>query len=99
MAAKRTGAGSRTKRGYVANTKAPKGSYAVPPSSKVGGKGKAKYPINNIGRARNALARVSAHGSPAEKKMVKAAVKRRYPALAKRSSVIRTPATSRRRSR
>jgi hypothetical protein len=88
--AKKKGAGSRTHKGYVANTKAPKGSYAVPPGSKVGGKGRAKYPINTIGRARNALARVSAHGSSAEKKMVKNAVRRKYPALAKRSSVIRT---------
>jgi hypothetical protein len=85
MAAKRrTGVGSRSRRGFVANTKAPKGSYAIPPGSKVGGKGRAKYPINNIGRARNALARVSAHGSAAEKRMVRAAVHRKYPSIGKR---------------
>jgi hypothetical protein len=84
------GAGSRSRKGYVANTKAPKGSYAVPARSRVGGKGRAKYPINSLARARNALSRVSAHGSAAEKRMVKSAVKRKYPALAKRSSVIRT---------
>lgn len=72
------------KKTFKANTKAPKGSYAVPPGSPVGGKGVAKYPINNIGRARNALARVSAHGSAAEKKMVKAAVKRKYPSIGKK---------------
>jgi hypothetical protein len=77
-------------RKFTANTKAPKGSYAIPAGSPVGGKGVAKYPINNIGRARNALARVSAHGTAKEKSMVHAAVKRKYPALAKRSSVIRT---------
>jgi hypothetical protein len=78
------------RRSFKANTKAPRGSYAVPPGSKVGGKGRAKYPINSLARARNALSRVSAHGSAAEKRMVKAAVKRKYPALARRSSVIRT---------
>lgn len=83
MATRRTGAGSRSRKGYVANTKAPKGSYAVPPGSKVGGLGKAKYPINTKGRARNALARVSAHGSAAEKRMVRAAVHRKYPSIGK----------------
>jgi hypothetical protein len=84
------GAGSRSRKGYVANTKAPKGSYAIPARSPVGGRGRAKYPINTIGRARNALARVSAHGSAKEKSMVHSAVRRKYPGLAKRSSVIRT---------
>ena len=95
MATRRRGAGSRSRRGFVANTKAPKGSYAIPPGSGVGGKGRAKYPIDTLARARNALARVSAHGSSREKAMVKAAVKRKYPALAKRSSVISTPSRSR----
>lgn len=75
---------------FTANTKAPAGSYAVPPSSPVGGKGVAKYPIDSLARARNALARVEQHGSAQEKSMVKAAVKRKYPALAARSSVIKT---------
>ena len=69
---------------FKANTKAPKSSYAVPPGSSVGGKGVAKYPINTAGRARNALARVSAHGSSAEKKMVRSAVKRKYPRIGKK---------------
>lgn len=90
MAKKAGGAGSRTQRGYVAQTKAPKGSYAVPPGSSVGGKGRAKYPIDTLAHAKNALARVSAFGSPQEKKLVKAKVKARFPALAKRSSVIDT---------
>jgi hypothetical protein len=75
----------------IANTKAPAGSYAVPASSPVGGRGVAKYPVNTIARARNALARVAQHGTPQEKAMVKAKVKATYPALAKRSSVIATP--------
>lgn len=72
------------KKPFKANTKAPKGSYAVPPGSPVGGKGRAAYPINTAGRARNALARVSQHGSAAEKKMVRAAVKRKYPSIGKK---------------
>jgi hypothetical protein len=41
------------------------------------------YPINDISHARNALARVEQHGTPAEKKQVKAAVKRKYPSVGK----------------
>lgn len=66
------------------------GSFAVPKNSPVGGKGKAKYPIHDMAHARNAIARVSQHGSPAEKRMVHAAVRRKYPALAKRSTTIAT---------
>ncbi|HEY7413926.1 MAG TPA: hypothetical protein VH593_01940 [Ktedonobacteraceae bacterium] len=71
------------------NRLAPK-SFAVPKNSPVGGRGKAKYPIHDQAHARNAIARVNQHGSPAEKKMVYSAVKRKYPALAKRSGVIPT---------
>jgi hypothetical protein len=77
-------------RGFTANTRAPKGSYAVPPGSRVGGKGKAKYPVNSPARAKNAISRVSQHGTAAEKKMVYAKVRSRYPALAARSAVIPT---------
>jgi len=41
--------------------------------------GKRAYPINDESHARNALARVAQHGSPAEKTQVRAAVHRRYP--------------------
>lgn len=40
---------------------------------------KRKYPIDTKARARNALARVSQFGTPAEKAKVRAAVKRKYP--------------------
>lgn len=43
---------------------------------------KRKYPIDTANRARNALARVSQHGTPAEKAKVRAAVRRRYPSIA-----------------
>lgn len=46
---------------------------------------KRKYPIHTKNHARNALARVSQHGSPAEKKQVRAAVGRKYPSLKKQS--------------
>lgn len=39
------------------------------------------YPINDASHARNALARVSQHGSPALKSKVRAAVKRKFPGI------------------
>jgi len=63
------------------------GNAATP---RVGGRGTAKYPINTAARARNAVARVNQHGSAAEKKLVYAKVRSRYPALAARSTVIPT---------
>jgi len=38
-----------------------------------------RYPIHDENHARNALARVAQHGTPAEQAKVKAAVRRRYP--------------------
>lgn len=40
-----------------------------------------RYPINDASHARNALARVSQHGTPAEKSKVRAAVHRKYPEI------------------
>lgn len=51
----------------------PKSSFAVP--------GKRKYPVDTKARARNALARVSQHGTAAEKKAVRAKVKKKYPSI------------------
>jgi hypothetical protein len=51
----------------------PKSSFGVP--------SKRKYPLDTKGRARNALARVAQHGTPAEKKAVRSKVKRRYPGI------------------
>jgi hypothetical protein len=58
---------------YSARKKLPKKSFAVP--------GKRAYPIEDKAHARNALARVSQHGSPAEKAKVRGAVKRKYPSI------------------
>jgi hypothetical protein len=44
---------------------------------------KRKYPIENEAHARNALSRVEQFGTPAEKAMVKAAVKKKYPSIGK----------------
>ena len=38
-----------------------------------------KYPIEDEAHARDALARVEQYGTPAEKRKVRAAVKRKYP--------------------
>lgn len=40
-----------------------------------------RYPIPDVRHARNALARVSQHGSPAEQAAVKRAVKRKFPGI------------------
>jgi hypothetical protein len=47
-----------------------------------------KYPIHDESHARNALSRVSQHGTPEEKKKVRAAVKRKYPNIGKREVTI-----------
>jgi hypothetical protein len=49
-----------------------------------------KYPVNTLPRARNAIARVQQNGSPTEKAAVFSAVRRKYPALAARSTVVPT---------
>jgi len=61
---------------YKKRKKLPKPSFALP--------GERKYPIHDLAHARNALARVAAHGTPEEKRKVRAAVERRYPRLKKK---------------
>jgi hypothetical protein len=65
---------------YQAKKRLPRTSFAIP-GKQDGVKG--KYPIQDISHARNALSRVSAHGTPEEKKKVRAAVHRRYPSIGK----------------
>lgn len=48
------------------------GSFALPGR---------RYPINDASHARNALARVSQHGSSSEKSRVRAAVHRKFPSI------------------
>ena len=52
-----------------------KSSFAIPEDR--------AYPIDTRNRAQNALARVSQHGTPAEKARVRAAVARKYPGMGK----------------
>lgn len=40
-----------------------------------------RYPLNDASHARNALARVAQHGTPAEKAAVRAKVRRKYPGI------------------
>lgn len=62
--------------------KMPASSFALPGKGKgPSGKGSGSYPINDESHARNALARVSQHGSSSEKAKVRAAVKRKYPGI------------------
>lgn len=51
------------------------------PTSKFAGPDRS-YPIEDASHARNALARVSQHGSPALKAEVRAKVHRKYPSIA-----------------
>jgi len=45
---------------------------------------KRRYPIHDISHARNALARVSQHGTPNEKRTVRRKVYAKYPSLRKK---------------
>jgi len=47
---------------------------------------KRAYPVHDKAHARAALSRVSQHGSPSQKKRVRAKVYRRYPSLRKMKS-------------
>jgi hypothetical protein len=59
-----------------------KSQFALPGKGEgLEGKGAGSYPIPNESHARNALARVSQHGSSAEKAAVRAKVKKRYPSI------------------
>lgn len=65
---------------YGERKKMPRSSFALP-STRKGGKG--GYPIPDKAHARNALARVSAFGSPSQKSRVKIAVHRKFPMIGK----------------
>lgn len=60
---------------YQARQHLPKSDFIFP-------KGR-RYPIEDKPHARNALARVSQHGSSSEKAKVRAAVHRKYPGIGK----------------
>lgn len=61
----------------------PAKDFALPGKGKgPSGKGAGAYPIENKSHARNALARVAQHGTPAEKATVKRKVEAKFPAIA-----------------
>jgi hypothetical protein len=60
----------------------PSKSFALPGKGEgPKGKGAGSYPIPDESHARNALARVSQHGSPAEKATVRAKVAAKFPGI------------------
>jgi hypothetical protein len=62
--------------------KMPSSQFALPGKGEgPSGKGSGSYPIPDASHARNALARVSQHGTPAEKATVRAKVHARFPAI------------------
>lgn len=62
--------------------KLPKRDFALPGRGEgKKGAGAGSYPIPNKAHARNALARVAQHGTPAEKATVRRAVERKFPGI------------------
>lgn len=62
--------------------KLPEKSFALPGKGEgPHGRGAGSYPIPDKAHARNALARVSQHGTPAEKATVRAKVRAKFPAI------------------
>lgn len=66
----------------AARKKLPSKSFALPgKGTGPKGKGPGSYPIPDPSHARNALARVSQHGSSSEKAAVRAKVKSKFPGI------------------
>ena len=62
----------------------PKSDFALPGKGEgPKGAGSGSYPIPDASHGRNALARVSQHGTPEEKARVRAAVHRKFPEIGK----------------
>jgi hypothetical protein len=78
----------------AARKRLPRASFAVP-KGKGSQPGKNSYPIHDASHARNALAMVAQHGTPGEKRAVKAAVKKRYPAIKVSGTKTKAAASSR----
>lgn len=66
---------------YKARAKMPKSEFALPGKRD---KGKGGYPIPDASHARNALARVSQFGTPAQKAEVRAKVHKKFPGIGKK---------------
>lgn len=62
--------------------KIPSSEFALPGKGEgPSGKGAGSYPVPDASHARNALARVSQHGSPEEKAKVRAKVRAKFPGI------------------
>jgi hypothetical protein len=69
----------------AARKKLPSKSFALPGKGEgKSGKGSGSYPIPDPSHARNALARVSQHGTPSEKATVRAKVHQKFPSIGKK---------------
>lgn len=67
---------------YKARKAMPKKDFAIPSEKTSKNKaGKGAYPIPDANHARNALARVSQNGTPAERAKVKRAVHKKFPSI------------------
>lgn len=67
-----------------ARRKLPSKDFALPgKGTGPGGKGPGSYPIDTIGRARNALARGAQNASPAEQATIRRKVEEKYPSIDK----------------
>lgn len=76
---KKGGGGKLT---YAERQKMPSSEFALPGAGTgPKGRGGGSYPIPDASHARNALARVSQHGTPEEKARVRAAVHRKFPGI------------------
>lgn len=63
----------------------PASDFALPGKGEgPSGKGAGSYPVPDASHARNALARVSQHGSPEEKAKVRAKVRAKFPGIAQK---------------
>ena len=82
---------------YQERKNLPKSAFVFPEKAP----GPGSYPIPDEAHARNALTRVSQHGTPAEKRRVVRAVHRRFPDIEITSEVLRRylSARSRKKSR
>lgn len=66
---------------YGQRKQMPVSQFALP-STRKGGKG--GYPIPDKAHARDALSRVSANGTPAQKAKVRSAVHRKFPSIGRK---------------
>ena len=65
----------------TARKRLPTRAFAIPKKAP----GSGSYPIPDAAHARNALSRVAQHGTPEEKARVRAAVRRKFPGIGRKT--------------